>query len=533
VSTPGLGGHLRAIHASLEPAEIVAATARAARDLVGAEQVHAFQREASGRLVAASGADAPPVFESPGGRMVEDPWLTLVQHAHGVVRLGAADLPSREPPSPFAGLRVGLGAALRVEGRLLGVLVAGAATASAFSFVEELLLGELAAHAAVALDRAERVRGLLAAEQAAVTARLAGGLAHELNEPLAVVIGTAELLRRGDVAPRVAEGLARIAAEAQGAARVLRALLLLARPAPAQRVRVDPWRLLDEAVAAAEPELRAAGVEVVRREAVGLPPVTGDPGQLRQALAGLVRQAARGCRGTAGPGRVAVAARHDAATGRVLLEVADNGAGLAPGVLPGLFEPFAIAGSRGGLDLAVARAVVAQHGGLLRAEAPAAGGLRLVVELPAGPGGPPVSPPARPGSGARVLLVEDERVVGDLLAEILAREGHQVDRAANGREALARVREGPYALIVSDVRMPDVDGPTFYRELAVTDPHLARSVVFVTGDVMSPETRRFLDETSLRYLEKPFTLAEFQAVVRSLLGQPGGAPPSRGLPTSA
>ncbi|HWC05371.1 MAG TPA: response regulator [Methylomirabilota bacterium] len=126
---------------------------------------------------------------------------------------------------------------------------------------------------------------------------------------------------------------------------------------------------------------------------------------------------------------------------------------------------------------------------------------------------------------ARALLVEDEPVVGELLAEFLALEGYAVDRAMNGREALDLARRRSYALIVSDVRMPDVDGPTLYYELRRANPELARRMVFVTGDVMSAETRRFLDETSLRYLEKPFTISEFQAVVQGVPGEPPPAAP--------
>lgn len=134
--------------------------------------------------------------------------------------------------------------------------------------------------------------------------------------------------------------------------------------------------------------------------------------------------------------------------------------------------------------------------------------------------------PPPPGSPPRALLVEDERFVGELLAEYLALEGYEVDRAMDGREALALVRQRDYALIVSDVRMPDVDGPAFYRELQVVRPELTRRMVFVTGDVVSSGTRRFLDETSLRYLEKPFTIAEFQRVVQGVLAAP--PPPGRG-----
>jgi CheY-like chemotaxis protein len=115
--------------------------------------------------------------------------------------------------------------------------------------------------------------------------------------------------------------------------------------------------------------------------------------------------------------------------------------------------------------------------------------------------------------------------VGELLAEFLALEGYEVDRAMNGREALELVRHRAYALIVSDVRMPDVDGPALYYELRVVRPEVVRRMVFVTGDIMSTATRRFLDETCLRYLEKPFTIAEFQAVVQGVLAEPSSAGP--------
>jgi two-component system NtrC family sensor kinase len=133
------------------------------------------------------------------------------------------------------------------------------------------------------------------------------------------------------------------------------------------------------------------------------------------------------------------------------------------------------------------------------------------------------SPPPADRRPARALLVEDERIVGELLAEFLTLEGYEVDRAMDGREALGLVRRHAYTLIVSDVRMPDVDGPALYYELRAMCPEMTRRMVFVTGDVMSPETRGFLEETCLRYLEKPFTIAEFRAVVQDVLGKPSSS----------
>jgi DNA-binding response OmpR family regulator len=138
--------------------------------------------------------------------------------------------------------------------------------------------------------------------------------------------------------------------------------------------------------------------------------------------------------------------------------------------------------------------------------------------MPVNPVDAPSPPPGVDRSEARALLVEDERIVGELLAEFLTLEGYEVDRATDGRQALELARRRTYALIVSDVRMPDVDGPALYHELRAVSPDMARRMVFVTGDIMNTETRRFLDETCLRYLEKPFTIAEFRAVVQGVPG---------------
>ena len=129
------------------------------------------------------------------------------------------------------------------------------------------------------------------------------------------------------------------------------------------------------------------------------------------------------------------------------------------------------------------------------------------------------APPGEERHASRALLVEDEPVVGELLAEFLELEGYEVDRARDGREALELVHRRAYVLIVSDVRMPDVDGPALYYELRVLSPEMARRMVFVTGDVTNDETRRFLDETCSRYLEKPFTMAAFRAVVQGVLAE--------------
>ena len=116
-----------------------------------------------------------------------------------------------------------------------------------------------------------------------------------------------------------------------------------------------------------------------------------------------------------------------------------------------------------------------------------------------------------------MLVVDDEPGIAGVVAEVLALDGHAVDTVVHGGAALAKVRVQPYDLILSDIRMPEVDGPSFYRELARRDPKLLPRLIFMTGDTLSASTREFLEQTRVPCVRKPFTLAEIRAIVQRTL----------------
>ena len=122
---------------------------------------------------------------------------------------------------------------------------------------------------------------------------------------------------------------------------------------------------------------------------------------------------------------------------------------------------------------------------------------------------------ARP---ARILVVDDEPRVAELVARVLAAAGHVVDTAANGRVALARIHERDgYDLILCDFRMPELDGLALYRELATREPALLGRIVFMTGWVQDADIAEFVARTGAPCLAKPFTLDELRGVVGRIL----------------
>ncbi|HZV95926.1 MAG TPA: response regulator [Candidatus Nitrosocosmicus sp.] len=117
----------------------------------------------------------------------------------------------------------------------------------------------------------------------------------------------------------------------------------------------------------------------------------------------------------------------------------------------------------------------------------------------------------------RILVVDDEVPLASLIAEILSAEGHRVDIAPNGLAALARVEHNEYDLILSDLRMPELDGPGLYRELERRRPDLLARIAFVTGSAQTPNMEQFLERTGVPILYKPFRLEELTKLATSLL----------------
>ena len=115
----------------------------------------------------------------------------------------------------------------------------------------------------------------------------------------------------------------------------------------------------------------------------------------------------------------------------------------------------------------------------------------------------------------RILVVDDEQLLLDLLTHLLAKFGYQVDQALDSAQAAGKIKEGEYDLIFLDMKMPLMDGREFYLKVKERFPPLAKRIVFLTGDIANPETTQFIEETGNLRLLKPFTIQE----VRNLLEQ--------------
>jgi CheY-like chemotaxis protein len=290
---------------------------------------------------------------------------------------------------------------------------------------------------------------------------------------------------------------------------------------------VDLNQVVRETLAMRAYEQRVTNIVVIDALAAGLPQIFADPHQLQQVLLNLVINAEQAVLSANGRGTLVVRTWHDMNREALVLEINDDGPGVPDTVQAKIFDPFFTTkdvGKGTGLGLTVAYAIVQEHGGRIRVESRPGRGASFFVELPVTggtlrqtPSPPPTAAELQQLAGKRVLVVEDEPALASAVSDSLTDAGFVVDRAGDGEEALARVAERPYDLVICDLKMPRVDGMGFYRAIAATTPALAARLIFVTGDVVGTDAERFLEESGCRWLAKPFRLGDLLRAARDVL----------------
>jgi len=352
-------------------------------------------------------------------------------------------------------------------------------------------------------------------------------LAHELRNPLSPLAMAASLLERDpDAAPQQLKLARVIGRQVDHMARLLDDLLDAARISSGKiTLSVEPLLLADvlrHAVETVQPRIAERGqvldVELPSDAVV----VEGDKVRLAQVFTNLLGNASKY---TGDGGRLRLAARADR-DGIVTVTVEDNGTGIAPEVLPYIFDlftqgPRSLARSEGGLGvgLNVVRNLVGMHGGAVEAHSDGTGhGSRFAVRLPRSarmPAAPRAAGPTAVAARHRILLVEDNPDACATLADILATEGHEVTCAPDGRAGLALALDQPWDVIVCDIGLPGLDGLALMRALRARQDGARPYAIALTGYGQPDDEARGLAAGFDRYLVKPVGASALLAVVAS------------------
>ncbi|MGE0717883.1 MAG: ATP-binding protein, partial [Alphaproteobacteria bacterium] len=382
---------------------------------------------------------------------------------------------------------------------------------------------DLTERRAAEAEMARQREALHQSEKLAALGELLAGVAHELNNPLSVVVGQALLLSETTRDPAIAERLAKIGRAADRCVRIVKTFLSMARRRPRRSESIDMSRLAREAVEVTRHALRSSGVELTLRLAPSLPRIEGDPDQIAQVLTNLVFNAEIALREMPAPRRLAITTTARGHGREVALVVRDNGPGIPAELQARVFEPFFTTrdvGSGTGIGLAFCHRVIESHGGRIRLDSEEGAGATFTILFPAADAQVAIAEPAGTEAvpaGRRILVIDDEIDVADVVAQMLRARGDTVEIALSGGEAVHRLGEGGFDAILSDLRMPGLDGERLYGLLSREHPDLASRIGFITGDAMGARAQRFLRTSGRPFLEKPITPADAARLVDAIV----------------
>jgi two-component system NtrC family sensor kinase len=377
-------------------------------------------------------------------------------------------------------------------------------------------------------------RQLVQAEKLSSIGEVISGVAHELNNPLCSVIGFSQLLAARNPDGPFARELERINESATRCQKIVKNLLSFSRLARPEKRHIGVNGLLEKTLELKRYQFQVNNIELVKELEPDLPLTMLDFHQLQQVFVNLLNNAEQAMSRTGRPAKLVVKTSLRENTIRV--EITDNGDGMDAATLDRIFEPFFTTKDQGegtGLGLSVSYGIVQEHEGRITARSQPGQGTTFTVELP-------VKEPVRDAEaaklpnategpvtpscpGGRVLLVDDEPMILDLLIDILEGAGYETDTASNGEEAARKVQTSGYDAVISDVRMPRMNGMELYENILSNRPELAGRVIFLTGDLIENETASFLGRHEAPSLGKPLEIADVLKAVEIAISRESAA----------
>jgi len=372
---------------------------------------------------------------------------------------------------------------------------------------------------------------LLVADRMVAVGTLSAGVAHEINNPLAAIIGNLDLAMRdlGDVLDeqgetsaflRIREELVDARDAADRVRKIVRDLRVFSRGEDEVPGPVDVEHVMESTLRMAWNEIRHRAT-VVKSYAV-VPPVQASEARLGQVFLNLIMNAAQAMvEDRTASNVITITTRTQGE--RVLIEVADTGSGIGPEMMKRLFTPFVTTKPVGvgtGLGLSICHRIVTSFGGEISVDSEPGKGTTFRISLQVAEAPASVKTRAAQVNQAarrrgRVLVIDDEPLVAKVVSRSLDSE-HEVIGLDRSAEALALVLGGErFDVILCDLMMPEMSGMDFYQELCVHAPQQASVVVFLTGGAFTPRARRFLDEIPNRWLEKPFDPVALSSLVNA------------------
>src|SRR6266550_7026728 len=366
------------------------------------------------------------------------------------------------------------------------------------------------------------------AEKLAAMGQLVSGVAHEINNPAAIISGFAQTLLLDQLAPDHRETVQMMYDEATRIGRITSNLLAFARAGSKERTLAELNEIVRRTFALRSYHLTTLNITVNLELDEANPKAWANGSEVQQLLLNLLINAEQAL--TTVPERRAITIRTMAGDDGMELQVADTGPGIAPDLQEKIFDPFFTTKPEGmgtGLGLSICYGIVHDHGGRIAVHSVPGHGATFTISLPRDARQrqrttpPPMEIPeaAREPEGAgalSVLLVDDEEGLRRAVATFLKRRGMNVLAVEDGSDALRALRRARFDVIVSDVRMPGMSGAEFLQGLRREHPAMVNRLIFTTGDTFATDTSSLLRDAGVPSLVKPYDFAKFESVLREV-----------------
>jgi two-component system NtrC family sensor kinase len=372
---------------------------------------------------------------------------------------------------------------------------------------------------------------LIQSEKLSGIGEFVAGVAHELNNPLTSVMGFAELLQQSDLPEQQRRYLDVIFKSAKRCQKIVQSLLSFARRHAPERKVICVNEIVESAVEILRYQMRTSNIEVVTQLDPHLPLTEIDPHQMQQVFLNLINNARQAMEGQARKGQLRV--RTESHDDRVRITFEDNGPGIPAENLKKIFNPFFTTkevGKGTGLGLSLCYGIVSEHGGTITPQSEEGKGATFVIEIPVAhkpataTEKKPTQEPEKPtqeGVGKRVLVIDDEDAILQMIRAALTMNGYKVDVALDGETALKRLKQYHYDLALCDWKMPGLNGEQVYEQLNQSDPEMSKRMIFITGDIVNERTQEFLRARNKVCLSKPFTLLDFRSAINRVMETAG------------
>ena len=362
---------------------------------------------------------------------------------------------------------------------------------------------------------------LLHSEKLASLGSMISGITHELNNKLGPVLGYSQLLKKAKLKEEELEMVNKIELSALGAKKVIGSLLGFSKQNKPELNLIDINNTIKKVISLLKFKFESSNLKLETDLLDKMPLTMVDENQMEQVLLNILNNAIQAIENKSG----IISIRSFRKGETIFIEFSDNGPGIKEENLKMIFDPFFTTKQQGkgtGLGLSVCYGIIQNHNGKIYADSIEGEKTTFTIELPVKkdksvkPKEYSEEKPEQTITGKRILLIDDDQIIRELM-EIILKKDHRVESVNSGEIAIQKIKEINYDLIITDLRMPKVDGFKLYQWIKENKPGEEKKIIFITGDTYENKTKEFLKVTQNLFIAKPFKISDFENIVKKFL----------------